>query len=34
MDPLACRCGEELEGKVLHDPPPTEFASHVWVYQW
>jgi hypothetical protein len=31
---LTCRCGEELNGSVLHDPPPTKFNSYVWIYQW
>ena len=31
---LTCRCGEELDGKVLHDPPETEYTTYTWVYQW
>ncbi|MBC8876285.1 MAG: DUF2961 domain-containing protein [Planctomycetes bacterium] len=31
---LTCRCGEELNGKKLHDPPETEYATYTWVYQW
>ena len=31
---LTCRCGEELNGKMLHDPPSTVFTAYTWVYQW
>jgi hypothetical protein len=31
---LTCRNGEELNGKVLHDPPETEFTTYTWLYQW
>jgi hypothetical protein len=31
---LTCRCGEELEGKMLHNPPKTVFTTYVWLYQW
>ena len=31
---LACRCGETVAGKVIGDPPPTEYTTYVWVYQW
>ena len=31
---LTCRCGEELNGAMLHDPPPTCFSTYTWVYQW
>ena len=31
---LTCRCGEELDGKILHDPPKTEYTGYVWVYRW
>jgi hypothetical protein len=31
---LTCRCGEELNGKMLHDPPETEFTTYTWVYEW
>ncbi len=31
---LTCRCGEELNGRKLHDPPDTEFTTYAWVYQW
>ncbi len=31
---LTCRCGEQLDGKTLHDPPPTNYTAYTWVYQW
>jgi hypothetical protein len=31
---LTCRCGEEIGGQKLHDPPPTRFTTYTWVYQW
>ena len=31
---LTCRCGEELAGKKMHDPPETEYTTYTWVYQW
>ncbi len=31
---LTVRCGEELDGKVFHDPQPTTLWSHVWMYAW
>jgi hypothetical protein len=31
---LTCRCGEELNGKPLHDPQPTTYTTYVWLYQW
>ena len=31
---LTCRCGEEVDAHVLHDPPETEYTSYAWVYQW
>jgi hypothetical protein len=31
---LTCRCGEEIGGQKLHDPPPTRFTTYVWLYQW
>ncbi len=31
---LTCRCGETLNGETLHDPPPTEYTTYVWLYQW
>lgn len=31
---LTCRCGEELNGAMLHDPPATRFSTYTWLYQW
>ena len=31
---LTCRCGDEANGKVVGDPPPTEYRTYVWLYQW
>ena len=31
---LTCRCGEELNGAMLHDPPATRFTTYTWMYQW
>ncbi len=31
---LTCRCGEELNGAMLHDPPATRFTTYTWLYQW
>jgi len=31
---LTCRCGEELNGKMLWNPPPTRYTTYTWVYQW
>jgi len=31
---LTMRNGEELRGTLMHDPPPTTYNVHVWVYEW
>jgi hypothetical protein len=31
---LTCRCGEEVAGRKLHDPPKTDFTSYTWIYSW
>jgi len=31
---LTCRCGDEANGKRLHDPPDTRFTTYAWVYEW
>jgi hypothetical protein len=31
---LTCRCGEELNGRKLHDPPNTRYTTYTWVYEW
>ena len=27
---LTCRCGEVLNGKLLHDPPETDYTTYAW----
>ena len=31
---LTCRCGEELNGKLLNNAPPARFTTYAWIYQW
>ncbi|WP_117879657.1 DUF2961 domain-containing protein [Aureibaculum luteum] len=31
---LTNRCGEEIDGKIFHDPPATEYTTYVWTYEW
>ncbi|WP_161604729.1 DUF2961 domain-containing protein [Roseiconus nitratireducens] len=31
---LTLRCGEKLDGRVFHDPPPATYTVYVWVYEW
>lgn len=31
---LTCRCGEELAGRVFHEPSDTTYSTYTWVYQW
>ncbi len=35
---LTCRCGETVDGSKdgakAGDPPPTEYSTYAWVYQW
>ncbi|MGO9107742.1 MAG: DUF2961 domain-containing protein [Thermoguttaceae bacterium] len=31
---LTCRCGEEIDGQVIGDPPKTEYSTYTWLYQW
>ncbi len=35
---LTCRCGETEDGskngKMMGDPPPTEYSTYAWVYTW
>jgi hypothetical protein len=35
---LTCRCGETADGSkdsdTAGDPPPTEYSTYAWVYQW
>lgn len=31
---LTCRCGEELDGKMLHNCPPARYTTYTWLYEW
>jgi hypothetical protein len=31
---LTCRCGEEIGGKIFHDPKDTSYTTYVWIYEW
>ncbi len=31
---LTCRCGEELDGRMMFDCPPANYTTYVWLYQW
>jgi hypothetical protein len=31
---LTCRCGEELNGALMYDPPVTLFSTYAWVYEF
>ena len=31
---LTCRCGEELNGRKMHDSPETVYSTYTWVYEW
>ena len=31
---LTCRCGEQVDGKTVGEPPPTEYTTYAWVYEW
>jgi hypothetical protein len=31
---LTLRCGEEIDGKIFHDPQPTTYTTYVWTYEW
>ena len=31
---LTARCGEEVGGKPIWDPPPTVYTTYTWLYQW
>ena len=31
---LTCRCGEELNGKMLHNPSDTRFTTDAWACPW
>ncbi len=31
---LTCRCGEQVDGKTVGNPPETRYMTYTWVYQW
>ena len=31
---LTCRCGEEIKGRVFHDPGSATYSVYTWVYEW
>ncbi len=31
---LTARCGEKVDGRVIGNPPKTEYTTYVWLYQW
>jgi hypothetical protein len=31
---LTCRCGEEIGGRVFHEPAATTYTTYTWVYEW
>lgn len=31
---LTCRCGEQVNGRTIGDPPETRYTTYAWVYQW
>ncbi len=31
---LTCRCGEQVDGKTVGEPPSTEYTTYAWVYEW
>ncbi len=31
---LTCRCGEEIHGKVFHEPQEARYTVYVWLYAW
>jgi hypothetical protein len=31
---LTARCGDQVEGKTIGDPPPTTYTTYTWLYQW
>jgi hypothetical protein len=31
---LTCRCGEKLNGQMLHDCPQANYTTYVWLYEW
>jgi hypothetical protein len=31
---LTCRCGEQVNGKTIGNPPETRYTTYTWVYHW
>ena len=31
---LTARCGDEVTGQTVGDPPPTTYTTYTWLYQW
>jgi len=31
---LTCRCGEQVDGKTVGNPPETRYTTYTWVYEW
>lgn len=31
---LTLRCGEEIDGKIFHNPQETTYTTYVWAYEW
>jgi hypothetical protein len=31
---LTCRCGEKIGDKIFHNPPPANYTTYTWLYQW
>jgi len=31
---LTCRCGDQVNGKTVGNPPETRYTTYTWVYQW
>ena len=31
---LTCRCGEEIDGKIFHNPKKTTYSTYTWIYEW
>ena len=31
---LTCRCGDQVNGITIGNPPETRYTTYVWVYRW
>ena len=31
---LTCRCGDQVNGRTIGDPPETRYTTYAWVYEW